>query len=157
SEARSPKAGATKDCFSLSGDHAEGGVDSAIVARRMPGLPFASIWFDCDSTLSAIEGVDELLRWAPAALRGEIAALTRRAMEGSLPLDAVYEQRLRLLAPRAEHLEAVGRLYCEHAVPDAREVVAALRVLGKQVGIMSGGMLPAVRALAQQLGIDARL
>src|SRR5262249_38487929 len=112
---------------------------------------------DCDSTLSAIEGVDELLRWAPAALRGEIAALTRRAMEGSLPLDAVYEQRLRLLAPRAEHLEAVGRLYCEHAVPDAREVVAALRVLGKQVGIMSGGMLPAVRALAQQLGIDARL
>jgi phosphoserine phosphatase len=130
---------------------------SAASGSSHSGPPFASIWFDCDSTLSAIEGVDELLRWAPAALCGEVAALTRRAMEGSLPLDAVYGQRLRLLAPRAEQVEAVGRLYCEHAVPDAREVVAALRALGKQIGIMSGGMLPAVRALAQHLGIDAGL
>jgi phosphoserine phosphatase len=125
-------------------------------AQPQSGPPFASVWFDCDSTLSAIEGVDELLRWAPVALRDQVLALTRRAMAGELPLDAVYERRLRLLAPRQEHLEAVGRLYCERAVPDAREVVAALRALGKQVGIMSGGMLPAVRALAQQLCVEPR-
>ena len=69
--------------------------------------PFASVWFDCDSTLTAIEGVDELLQDASAELRADIASLTERAMNGVLPLAGVYESRLRLLAPP-------GSLLLEH-------------------------------------------
>jgi len=39
-----------------------------------------------------------------------------------------------------DDLDAVGALYVQRAVPDARDVVAALQALGKQVGIVSGGL-----------------
>ncbi|MEC7582792.1 MAG: HAD-IB family phosphatase [Planctomycetota bacterium] len=116
--------------------------------------PFASVYFDCDSTLSAIEGVDELITFAPPELAADIADLTRRAMDGELPLAQVYESRLAALSPRRDQLEQVGRVYCERVTEHARELVAALRTLGKEVGIVSGGLLPPVQVLAQHLGID---
>jgi phosphoserine phosphatase len=116
--------------------------------------PYASVWFDCDSTLSAIEGVDELLRGVDPALRREIAQLTDQAMNGTLPLAEVYEQRLARIAPHRDELERVGALYVERLVPDARAVVRALQALGKRVGIASGGLLPPVLHVARALGID---
>ena len=116
--------------------------------------PFASVYFDCDSTLSAIEGVDELITFAPPELAADIAELTKRAMDGDLPLADVYESRLGALRPRRDQLEQVGQVYCERVTPQAREVVAALRLLGKEVGIVSGGLLPPVQMLAEHLGID---
>jgi phosphoserine phosphatase len=119
-----------------------------------PPKPFAAIYFDCDSTLSTIEGVDELLRFVPAHLRADIAAMTREAMEGTRPLASVYEERLRLLSPHRDLLQRVGELYVQHAVPDAAAVVCALRSLGKHVGIISGGLLVPVQTLARHLGIE---
>lgn len=117
--------------------------------------PFASVWFDCDSTLTAIEGVDELLQDAAPELRADIASLTERAMNGVLPLAQVYETRLALLAPRREQLDRIGRLYVARLLPDARDVVHALQHLGKQVGIASGGLLMPVLHVAEHLGIPA--
>ena len=116
--------------------------------------PFASVWFDCDSTLCAIEGVDELLQFAQKSLREDIAVLTREAMEGRLPLAAVYESRLRLLAPSQEQITAIGELYVLRMVQDAHAVIAALQFLGKQIGIISGGLLPPVQRVAAALGIE---
>ena len=82
---------------------------------------FRSFWFDCDSTLSAIEGVDELTLALPKALQREIKALTEAAMNGTVPLAEVYERRLATIAPSRDQLEAVGKLYVEKLVPgDAR-------------------------------------
>ena len=64
--------------------------------------PFAAVWFDCDSTLSAIEGVDELLQFVSPELRRDLAALTTQAMNGTLPLATVYVQRLASIAPRVK-------------------------------------------------------
>lgn len=112
--------------------------------------PYTTVLFDCDSTLSFIEGVEQV-----AGARGpEIAELTRRAMGGELRLEEVYGARLELLRPTRGALEEVGREYVRTAVPHARELVAALRSLGKTVGIVSGGLLPAVAVLADWLGID---
>lgn len=116
---------------------------------------FAAVYFDCDSTLSAIEGVDELLQFAAPELRDEILALTEQAMNGLLPLAAVYETRLRVLAPRREQLDRIGELYVARLVPHAAELVRALRVLGKEVGIVSGGLLVPVQHVAHHLGIAA--
>ncbi|MBX3463806.1 MAG: HAD-IB family phosphatase [Planctomycetes bacterium] len=117
--------------------------------------PFAAVYFDCDSTLSAIEGVDELLAFAPPTLRAEVADLTNQAMEGTRPLAEVYETRLRLLAPRRPQLDRIGELYTARLVPDAEALVAALQALGKQVGIVSGGLLVPVQHVARHLGIPA--
>jgi phosphoserine phosphatase len=112
-------------------------------------VSFASIVFDCDSTLAHVEGIDELA--GPCA--GEIRELTERAMEGTLPLEEVYGRRLEIIRPTRAQVEALGRDYVAALVPDARETVAALRFLGKTVRIVSGGLLPAVLAVAAELGI----
>lgn len=115
--------------------------------------PFNAFYFDCDSTLSAIEGVDELAGSIPESLRNEILALTEQAMDGTLPLSEVYEGRLRRLAPTRALCERLGQGYIDNLLPDTAEVVAALQSLGKQVGVVSGGFEIPVRILAAHLGI----
>jgi phosphoserine phosphatase len=112
-------------------------------------VSFATVVFDCDSTLAHVEGIDELA--GPHA--EEIRTLTERAMEGTLALEEVYGRRLDIIRPTRAQVEALGRDYVAALVPDAREVVAALRFLGKTVRIVSGGLLPAVLAVAAELEI----
>ncbi len=113
------------------------------------GTGFASVVFDCDSTLAAIEGIDELAGEHAA----EIRAMTDEAMRGHVPLEDVYGRRLELIRPSRETVEALSREYVKALVPDARETVAALRFLGKAVRVVSGGLLPPVEALAAELGL----
>ena len=110
---------------------------------------FSTVIFDCDSTLSAVEGIDELA----GPHREASSALTAAAMRGELRLEEVYGRRLELIRPSRAQVEALGRLYVERLVPDARETVAALRAEGIAVRIVSGGLLPAVREVARAVGV----
>lgn len=114
---------------------------------------FQSFYFDCDSTLSSIEGVDELTRGLPDAERAELAALTHQAMEGQLPLARIYQERLARVAPSRAELIKIGQFYIDNMVTDCAETIAALQFLGKQVGIVSGGLRQPVLMLAEHLGI----
>jgi phosphoserine phosphatase len=114
--------------------------------------PYGTLVFDCDSTLSAIEGVDELGEITGVG-RARIAELTERAMAGALPLEQVYGARLALLEPDRAAVEELGRRYVRAALPHARELAQALLALGKRVYILSGGVAQAVQALAQHLGL----
>jgi len=115
-----------------------------------PHTGFATVVFDCDSTLAGIEGIDELARGDHA---DAIRALTDAAMAGEIRLEDVYARRLEIIRPTREQVDAVGQLYVDALVPDVREVVAALRWLGKAVRIVSGGLLPAVERVARELGL----
>lgn len=117
----------------------------------MGGPRFGTVLLDCDSTLSAIEGIDELA----AGHRDAITALTDAAMRGELPLEAVYGARLARIRPDRAALEALSRQYIARAVPGARETVAALRRHGVAVRIISGGLLPAILPFAEWLGLAA--
>ena len=110
---------------------------------------FRSIIFDCDSTLVTIEGIDVLA----GDRMEEIGQLTERAMQGEIALEEVYGRRLAIIDPTREAVEAVGAAYLASLVEDAREVVAALLWLGKDVRILSGGLRPPVEAVATDLGI----
>lgn len=107
--------------------------------------------FDCDSTLAAIEGIDVLAR----EHRREIHQLTEAAMRGELPLEQVYGRRLEIIRPDRASVEALARAYREALVPDAAEVIAALRAAGVDVRIISGGLLPAVASLGAFLDLPA--
>jgi phosphoserine phosphatase len=111
---------------------------------------FASVVFDCDSTLVRIEGIDELA--GPSRI-AEIRRMTDLAMQGELALEEVYGRRLALIDPSRDAVAAVSRAYLDNLVDDARETVAALLWLGKTVRIVSGGLRPPVEALATELGI----
>lgn len=115
--------------------------------------PFAAVYFDCDSTLSDMEGVDELLDVLDPELRAEIATLTEQAMNGTTPLATIYETRLARIAPHRDLLTRVGELYVDRLVPHAGEVVDALQWLGIEVGVISGGLLAPVQNLARHLAI----
>ena len=110
---------------------------------------FRTVLFDCDSTLSTIEGVDELARGHP-----EVHALIEAAMRGEVPLEEVYGRRLEIVRPSRAAVDALGRRYIETMVPGARETVRALLDAGVRVRVISGGLRPAVVALARELGLE---
>jgi phosphoserine phosphatase len=115
--------------------------------------PTKLICFDCDSTLSAIEGVDELARMRGPEVFAAVEAMTDDAMNGKLRVEEVFGRRLDIIRPRREDALAVGRRYLQTVEPTARATVAALVARGWTVAIVSGGFRPAIRPLADALGI----
>ena len=115
-----------------------------------PSRRYGSVIFDCDSTLSAIEGIDELAH----AHREEITRLTESAMRGEIALEDVYGRRLELVRPTRAQVEALGERYVQTLVTDTHETVAALLSEGIEVRVMSGGIRQAVLTLALALGLS---
>lgn len=111
------------------------------------------IFFDCDSTLSAIEGIDELARLRGAEVLAQVAALTNDAMDGRVPVEAIFRRRLEIIRPTRADVAAVGQLYVENVEPTARATVEALRATGWTPIIVSGGFNPIIAPLAEFLGI----
>lgn len=117
------------------------------LAEGWPGAEI--VFFDCDSTLASIEGIDEL-----AARRGvDVAALTKAAMAGEIALDEVFRERLERIAPEPQDLSGLADLYFAARIPDAEQVVAALQRLSIPCHVISGGLLPGVAPFAGRLGI----
>jgi phosphoserine phosphatase len=113
--------------------------------------PFDTVVFDCDSTLSTIEGVDELAR--RAGVYDACCALTNASMDGHVPLEDVYAKRLDQIQPCRAELDWLGQLYVENITPGAIKLVAELLNRNRRVCIISGGLLPAVQVLARELTI----
>lgn len=109
------------------------------------------VFFDCDSTLAGIEGIDELARLK--GLFEEVQRLTAAAMDGEVHLASVYDRRLDLLRPTRADMRSIEQHYRANIVPDARELIDALHFLGRQVFIVSGGLAPAVIPFGVSLGL----
>jgi phosphoserine phosphatase len=114
-------------------------------------MSFDVICFDCDSTLSRIEGIDELAR--RVGMGEEMSKLTDLAMNGVVPLEAVYERRLSLIRPDQDSINWLAELYIADIVEGAKEVFAALLAEEKAVHIISGGLRQAILPLAECLGL----
>lgn len=113
--------------------------------------PYKHVFFDCDSTLTAVEGIDILAEMAGKKWRVEI--LTNAAMDGKLDLADVYAKRLQAIRPTREQIREIRRIYKRHIVEDAREVIAALQALDHQVYIISGGLAEPVAEFGVHLGV----
>jgi phosphoserine phosphatase len=116
--------------------------------------PIKIIAFDCDSTLSAIEGIDELGRSRGPEVFAAVEAMTNDAMNGKLAVEAVFSRRLEIISPRREDAEAVARHYVETVEPTAQATIAALKARGWTPIIISGGFRPLMGPLAAHLGIE---
>ncbi len=116
-------------------------------------MSFGIICFDCDSTLSKIEGIDELGR--QSGLFDELVALTNAAMNGELALEQVYGKRLDLIKPDKAQMDSLAELYISEMVEGVEEVFSTLLAQGKKVHIISGGIRQAILPLAKKLGLPA--
>jgi len=118
-------------------------------------VPKAKLLFvDCDSTLSAIEGIDELARLSDPTIFAEVVALTNAAMNGDLPLNEVFGKRMEIIKPNQSMANEVARLYIEHIVTGAREFIVTAKSKGWIPVILSGGFEQLIRPLANYLGIN---
>jgi len=118
----------------------------------VPWRPYSVTIFDCDSTLSAVEGIDELA--TEPDHREAIAELTDSAMAGNVPLEDVYGERLSLLQPTQADVVSVRNRYKAGAVPDVKAVIAALTDAENETWIVSGGLAEPVLEFATWLGVD---
>lgn len=124
------------------------------VPKRRIKMGFEVVVFDCDSTLSAIEGIDELA--ALVGKREKVAKLTRDAMEGKIAFEEVFQKRLELIKPSRDHLLRLSEVYIDNLIPDAKGVIEALQHLGIEVFIVSNGYTPVLLSLGERLGIPGK-
>ena len=125
-------------------------VDGALVpaARRRKRLLLS----DMDSTMITVECVDELA--ARAGIRAEVAALTRRTMNGEIDFASSLRARVALLAGLPE---AVLHEVCAETVrpmPGAAELLATMRAAGARCVLVSGGFSVFTRYVRELLGFD---
>lgn len=119
-------------------------------ATRQRGKLF---FFDCDSTLSSIEGIDELARARGEEVFQRVVDLTNAAMNGEVPIGEVFPRRMEMIQPDRAACDEVASLYMETMVPGVESLVGALQRDGWTVVILSGGFAPLIKPLARKLGI----
>lgn len=112
------------------------------------------IFFDCDSTLSSIEGIDELGRARGPEAFQLVEHLTHQAMNGEVPIGEVFGRRMDIIRPDRETADRIARLYLDTIVPAVPETIARLKAEGWTPIILSGGFAPLIQPLAEALGIE---
>ncbi|MCA9995600.1 MAG: HAD-IB family phosphatase, partial [Anaerolineales bacterium] len=117
----------------------------------MRWLPYEHIFFDCDSTLTTIEGIDVLAE--TTSYKQRVEELTNLAMESKLDLEDIYAKGLQSINPTQRQIQAIRNAYKRNIVEDATEVVRILQESGKKVYIISDGLLESVVKFGVFLGV----
>lgn len=113
--------------------------------------PIEAIVFDCDGTLSSLEGIDEIAKHN--GVGDIVTSLTSHAMAKSGMSPELYEQRLTLVKPHYDDLIQLGCLYDQHRIPDVGEVIQLLTRLNKTIYLVSAGLYPSVALFGEKLHI----
>lgn len=114
--------------------------------------PIEAILFDCDNTLSHIEGIDELAEKNGVA--DSVKQMTADAMTHTgLTLD-IYRKRLQLTRPTQQQLNWLGKYYIQHVTEDARAVIQIFQKFKKAIYILSAGLRPSVIMLGEYLNVS---
>ena len=114
-------------------------------------MKYRFVFFDVDSTLVTIEGIDVLANGDP-----EIVRLTEAAMNGEIPVDQVYGRRLEIIKPTLSDVLALGQRYIDSMVDGVEETIAALQNAGVDVHLVTAGIGQAIAPLAAKLNIAPR-
>lgn len=116
--------------------------------------PINAIIFDCDGTLSTIEGIDELAE--NNGVSTIVKSLTADAMGKSGINPELYQKRLDLVQPSHEQVRTLGQQYFTHQVPDVDNVIQIFKRLNKTVYLVSAGLYPAVSIFGELLKIPQK-
>src|SRR3989338_10663088 len=115
--------------------------------------PLDVIVFDCDGTLSQIEGIDYLA--SQNGVAKTVHTLTGAAMAETGLSIHLYEERLNLVKPTRVQIEMLTEHYIENMTPDADTVIAIFKKLGKSVYIFSAGVNPSVKLFGEKCGVPS--
>ncbi|WP_123104267.1 phosphoserine phosphatase SerB [Acidithiobacillus sulfuriphilus] len=130
----------------------EGLAVDAALTPIWPAGHFRLLLADMDSTLIAIECIDEVADHL--GLKRQVAAITERSMEGELDFRTSLQERVRLLAGTPVSVLDDVIAHRLQLNPGARELVHGLHQHGIEVGVVSGGFTHFTRHLQDLLGLD---
>ena len=107
---------------------------------------------DMDSTIITIECIDELADFA--GIKPQIAAVTKRAMNGELDFASALRERVALLAGLPQ--DAIAAVIEERLrlMPGARTLVRTMRAQGAVTALVSGGFTAFTRHVQGLCGFD---
>jgi len=74
-------------------------------------------------------------------------------MDGEIPLESVYGERLALIRPTLREIAALSAEYQRTLAPDAPRAISAMRSAGVEVVLISGGIRRAIEPVALELGL----
>lgn len=117
-----------------------------------PDSPIDVIFFDCDGTLSTLEGIDVLAEYN--GVGPIVKALTQQAMGIAGITPELYQKRLELVQPTQDQIYQLGQAYYDKRTIDVVPVIELLQRLNKKIYIISAGLRPAVEIFADLLGIN---
>jgi phosphoserine phosphatase len=123
------------------------------IAAPLRLADFKLIAFDMDSTLIAIECVDEIAD--VAGKKAEVAAITEAAMRGEIA-DYKESLRRRVALLKGVPADALQRVYDERLRfnPGAERLVAACKAAGLKTLLVSGGFTFFTDRVRDRLGFD---
>ncbi|MGA9869494.1 MAG: phosphoserine phosphatase SerB [Acetobacteraceae bacterium] len=126
------------------------GVDA--IATPIAGRRKRLLVADMDSTIVTSETLDELADFA--GLRDQIAAITRRSMNGEIDFADALRERVAML--RALPLDALEKTWKRvRLTQGARELVATMHAHGAMTALVSGGFTFFTARVAALAGFDA--
>jgi phosphoserine phosphatase len=113
--------------------------------------PYKHVFFDCDSTLTTVEGIDVLAEDSGKGWR--VSVLTKAAMDGDIQLEEIYGKRLQALNPTRGDIRAIRQIYKQNVLADVAKTIEALQSAGTEVYIVSGGLEEPVIDFGLYLGV----
>ena len=129
----------------------DGGFDVALQKEDLLRRSKRLIVMDMDSTLIRIEVIDELAR--AHGVYEQVAAITKRAMQGEMDYDQSLRERVALLT--GLDASVLHKLADDLPLTEGAEtLLRVLKRLGYRTAVISGGFSVAAEALQKRLGID---
>jgi len=114
------------------------------------------ILFDLDSTLSTIEGFDEIGR--KKGVYEEVVAATQKTMDGDIPFAEAFANKLQILKPSQKDVLWLVDLYKKSVEKNAYETVKKLSDMKDiKVGILSNNLDIAVKEFGKFLSLSEDL
>jgi D-3-phosphoglycerate dehydrogenase len=121
----------------------------------LKGRPARTLVLDVDSTLCGIEAFGWLAERRGDLVSRRVADLSRRAANGSVPLQQIYGLRLTELRPRRAELDLLARAYVDAIAPATADAMCRIRRAGVQVVLLSNAPRHSLLRLALHLELGA--
>lgn len=129
----------------------ETGIDISFHVENIYSGNRKLVVFDMDSTLIAVEVIDELAKLA--GVGGQVAAITESAMHGEMDFKESFRKRVALL--KGLKMAELENLTVNLPLSEGAELVAGtLKGLGYKLAILSGGFTFVGEFLKEKLGFD---
>lgn len=127
-------------------------LDFAFVNPHLKLSDFGLIAMDMDSTLLAIESIDEIADMHN--IKPQVAAITQQTMKGEISFEESLIRRTALL--RGLHQDALQSVYdeCVKLSPGAEKMLQQAKISGLKTMVISGGFTFFTDRIKAKLGLD---